>query len=135
MKDGRGSISLQVFNWKGQRSQSVFLTFALLSGKKTTRFLGAEMGRVGVRRKTPSSVVFPPGQPLCLHLKSQSNYTTLYRRSPGLNLIPNSPFSLSNEVPSMTSLSSWFSQSSERVVILVPPRKSGQLSCRSKGQT
>lgn len=134
MKDGRDSISLQVFNWKRQRSQSVFLTFALFSGKKTTRFLGAEMGRVGVKWKTPSSVVFPPGQPLCLHLKSQSNYITLYRRSPGLNLIPNSPFSLSNEVPSMTSLSSWFSQSSERVVILVPPRKSGQLSCRSKGQ-
>lgn len=34
----------------------------------------------------------------------------------------------------MTSLSSRFSQSSERVVIPVPPRKPGQLSHRAKGQ-
>lgn len=80
MKDAGGSISLQIFNWKGQRSQSVFLTLALFSGKKTTRFLGTEMGRVRVRHKTPSNVIFPPGQPLCLHLKPQTNYTTLYKK-------------------------------------------------------
>lgn len=47
MNDQGGSISLQVFNWKGQMSQSVFLTFALFYREKTIRFLGNEMGGSG----------------------------------------------------------------------------------------
>lgn len=51
MNDQGGSISLQVFNWKGQTSQSVFLTFALFYGEKTIRFLGNEIGGGGQDRR------------------------------------------------------------------------------------